>query len=128
MDPRVLEKSEYGTLESAADCLRIVGKKERFEISWRDVEEVHAFKRDIFTVDLICLAFKRSGKEEYLEVHEEMSGYYDMLKSLPDRLPGFSESWFPDVAFPAFETNHRVVWRREKGPNKAPEPTSTRAL
>ena len=122
-DPRALEKPEYGSVTEDTDCLRIRrGKGDSLELRWSGVEEVHAYKRDLFTTDLICLAFKRSGREEYYEIHEEMAGYHDLLEVLPSRLPGFSSEWFPAVAFPAFKTNHQIVWKRS--PNRTVQATA----
>lgn len=111
-DPRVLEKPGYGMLSDDGERLRLAKGNDRLELPWKDVEEIRAFKRDLFSIDLICLAFKREGKDEYVEVHEEMAGYHDLLQALPTRLPGFTLAWFLDVAFPAFETNHQTIWKR----------------
>jgi hypothetical protein len=122
-DPRALEDPNYGTVAGGPDCLRITSKKGgASELRWSEVEEVHAYKRDLFATDLICLAFKKSGKEEYWEVHEEMAGYHDLLEALQGHLPKFTLEWFSDVAFPAFETKHRVIWRRS--PNQTVQATA----
>jgi hypothetical protein len=117
-DPRALENPKYGTLSDDGDRLRLDRSDGRVELPWKRVEEVRAFKRDLFTTDLICVAFKREGRNEYIEVHEEMAGYHDLLQTLPSRLPGFTLAWFSEVAFPAFETNHRTIWKRS--PNQPP--------
>lgn len=112
-DPRALENPEYGSVAGGVDCLRITSAKGgSSELRWSEVEEVHAYKRDLFTTDLICLTFKKSGREEYYEIHEEMAGYHDLLEVLQRRLPRLTLEWFLDVAFPAFETKHRVIWKR----------------
>jgi hypothetical protein len=122
-DPRALEDPKCGTVACGADCLRITsGKGDPSQLQWSEVEEVHAYKRDLFATDLICLAFKKSGTEEYYEVHEEMAGYHDLLEVLPSRLPEFRSEWFPAVAFPAFKTNHQVVWKRS--PNQTVQATA----
>src|SRR6266446_5864180 len=65
-NPRALEDPKHGTLSGDADCLRIRSNKDdSWELQWSEVEEVHAFKRDLFMIDLICFAFKKIGKEEY---------------------------------------------------------------
>jgi hypothetical protein len=111
-DPRALENSKYGILSYDTDCFRIKNNKGgSLELQWSEVGQVHAFKRDLFTTDLICLAFKKTGKEEYYEIHEEMAGYHDLLEILPTRLPKFTSDWFSGVAFPAFKANHRVIWK-----------------
>lgn len=112
-DPRALENPKNGVLLGRADCLKVkIDKGNSSELPWSEVEEVHAFKRDLFTADLICLAFKRTGKDEYWEIHEEMADYHDLLEILPRHLPEFTLNWFSEVAFPAFATDHRIVWRR----------------
>lgn len=111
-DPRALENPKYGILSEDGERLRVTKEVGSVEMLWTNVEEVHAFKRDLYTTDLICLAFKREGTNEYIEIHEEMAGYHDLLQALPGRLPGFRLDWFCDVAFAAFETNHRTIWKR----------------
>ena len=122
-DPRVLENPKYGSIVGNADCLKIrSGKGDSSELRWSEVEEVHAFKRDLFSTDLICLAFKKQGKDEYYEIHEEMAGYHDLLEVLPSRLPKFTFEWFRAVAFPAFEANHQIIWKRS--PNQTLQTTT----
>ncbi len=112
-DPRALEDPKYGTVLDAAGRLSIRGPKEELaELSWDEVGEVHAFKKDLVTTGLICLAFRKTSTEQYFEIHEEMAGYYDLVQVLPERLPGFALDWFLSVAFPAFDANHQIIWRR----------------
>ncbi len=122
-DPRALENPRYGTVADGADCLRITRDNgDALELRWSEVEEVHAYKRDLFTTDLICLAFKKSGREEYYEIHEEMAGYHDLLDALPRHLPKFTLEWILAVAVPAFETSHQIVWK--KSPNQPLQATA----
>lgn len=114
-DPRVLENPENGTLLANGTGFKIVTRnRDVAELFWDGVEEIHAFKKDLITTDLICLAFKRSGKEGYYEIDEEMAGYYDLLQEMQNHLPGFNLNWVPDTASPAFATNHRVIWRKSQ--------------
>ena len=116
-DPCALEDPKYGSVVGDADCLRVMSSKgDSLELLWSEVEQVHAYKRDLFTTDLICVAFKKCGREEYYEIHEEMAGYHDLLKVLPNRLPKFTLDWLLDVAFPAFEAKHQIIWKRSPEP------------
>lgn len=111
-DPRALEDSKYGTVVADSRGLKIkTSAGESAELPWREIAEVHAFKKDLETTDLICLAFKKCGREEYCEIHEEMAGYYDSLQAAEKYLPGFTLNWILDTAFPAFATNHKVIWK-----------------
>lgn len=117
VDPRCLEDPKYGTISSNAVCLQIIGpKRENMTLKWDEIEQVHAFKRDLWTVDQICLSFKTAGAKCF-EINEEMAGYYDLLENLPNHLPNFNMEWILDVAFPAFETKHRIIWK--KSPDQA---------
>jgi hypothetical protein len=110
-NPRILENPIYGTLLPDNSCVQIIGGKgQKFTFQWNEVEEVHAFKRDLFTTDLICLAFKLS-EDRFVEINEEMVGYYDLQSWLPKQFSGIQENWIMDVVSPAFKTNHRVLWK-----------------
>jgi len=37
---------------------------------------------------------------------------HDLLKAMEKGLPKFDLAWFSTVAFPAFETNYRVILKR----------------
>ena len=82
-------------------------------VHWRDVIRVEAFKRDLFAVDQICLAFIENGNLE-VEINEEMDEFGSLVEKLPDYLPGCQtfEEWFRPVAIPAFELNLRVIYER----------------
>jgi len=112
-DVRALENSNYGTLVADDAGFKIVTPKgAEAELSWKDIEKIHAFKRDLLTTDLICLAFEKSGTEEWYEINEEMSGYNDLLEALQNHLSGFALVWVLDTTLPAFATNHKVIWER----------------
>ena len=112
-DPRLLENAKNGSVFGDTQGLKFRGPKGDFsELRWIDVEEVRAFKRDLLTTDLICLAFKKSGKEEHYEMNEEMVGYHDLLELIPEHLPRFNLEWLSSIALPAFAPNHQVIWKR----------------
>lgn len=80
------------------------------KLSWDSVLEIFAFKRDNFSVDLICIGFRIDNKGVYFEIDEEMKGYKELESFLPTRFKNIEKEWFTDVAFPAFETNLVSLW------------------
>jgi hypothetical protein len=74
-------------------------------VEWRDVTTVVAFKRDLFTYDLLCVEIVTPT--DRLELDEEMDGWANMLEELPVYLPGTLETsqWWNNVVHPAFVTN-----------------------
>lgn len=78
---------------------------------WTNVRRVMAFKRDE-TTDLICLML--SDGEISLEVNEEMSGWEELIREIPIRLPGAlpEDQILAAVVKPPFATNPTVVYDR----------------
>jgi hypothetical protein len=82
-------------------------------VSWPEVIRATVFKRDLFSVDCLCLCFGRVDGTA-LEIDEEMAGWNSLMEALPQYLPGckpFSE-WFLPVAFPAFAANPTEIFLR----------------
>lgn len=112
-----------GVIEHDASRLRLTrnftdGSELVSEVEWGKVSRVVAYKRDALTHDVIALGFLGTG----IDVNEDMEGWEELLKKLPEYLPGCQafEQWFQAVAFPAFAMNPTDIYRREE---PAPEPT-----
>ena len=84
-------------------------------LAWEDTTCITAFKRDLYTVDLICLEV-RLKENKTVELNEDMDGWESLVGHLPIYLPGCknAEQWFETVAFPAFKPRLTVIYRREK--------------
>jgi len=82
-------------------------------VPWADIFTATVFKRDLLTVDLICLQLV-TGQGSVLEVNEEMGGWSALLDSLPTYLPGCmnEQQILEAVVKPAFATNEVIVYRR----------------
>lgn len=85
-----------------------------YPVTWSNVRGISAFKRDIFSYDLICFEFHLIDKNLFLEVNEEMEGFGLLLKALPSRFEGFDTEWWSKVVKPAFVTNFTEIWRRKE--------------
>ena len=106
-----------GVIEHDASRLRLTknfsdGTELASEVEWGKVSRVVAYKRDAMTHDVIALGFLGTG----IDVNEDMEGWDELLKKLPDYLPGCQpfEQWFQTVAFPAFAMNPTDIYRREE--------------
>ena len=116
-----LEEVKNGTLQTTEDSLLITAANgESVSVGWNEIDEIHAFKRDLFAVDLVCFMFN-VGQRGGLEVNEEMAGFQEMLSWLPRKFPGYDPGWFPKVAFPAFATNHILIWKKGSAAPAEPE-------
>ncbi len=83
-------------------------------VAWEKIHRVVAFKRDCYTVDMICIAFMDRDGLVLLEVDESAAGYQELVDRLPQHLVGCLSmgEWFIQVAFPAFEVNLTELYRR----------------
>jgi hypothetical protein len=82
-------------------------------VAWQDTVGVEAFKRDLYAVDLICMAILLKDNKA-VEINEEMAGWESLVEKLPEYLPGCQkfEEWFSAVAFPAFKPNITAIYKR----------------
>ncbi|MBZ5615254.1 MAG: hypothetical protein LAO23_14695 [Acidobacteriia bacterium] len=81
-------------------------------LAWDEVDTVLAYKRDLYTVDLICLGFVTP--ERTIEVHEEMQGWSQLVEQLPSRLRGMPpfSGWWESVAKPPFAPSVTTLYKR----------------
>jgi hypothetical protein len=89
-------------------------------IPWTKIEKIAAFKRDLYTVDLMCIAFETS--DFVYEINEEMVSWAAFVTAIATHLPGCLkvEEWYQAVMLPAFETNQTVLYSREATSNLRP--------
>jgi hypothetical protein len=89
-----------------------VDTRQRFR--WVEITRVSVFKRDCFTVDLLCLALELNGRQ-YTELNEEMAGWSELIEALPVYLPGALplHQWWEKVMFPAFERCWTQLYPRQ---------------
>jgi hypothetical protein len=80
--------------------------------SWLQVQRIFGFKRDRYTVDMICIAFVL--RDTTVEINEEMDGYDSVIAALPKHFSGLEAEWWAKVAFPPFETNWTTIWETNR--------------
>lgn len=88
---------------------------------WSEVTAIHAFKRDVFAYDLLCVAI--TDPEGVIELDEEMEGWENLIEALPSYLPGTLSraDWWEKVAFPTFATNMTTLYSKESDPIRISE-------
>lgn len=82
-------------------------------VAWEETVKIEAFKRDLYSVDLMCLAVLCKDNTT-VEIDEEMEGWESLVEKLPEYLRGCKKfaDWFEAVAFPAFKPNLTVIYQR----------------
>ena len=69
-------------------------------VAWSEVEEIVAFKRDLYTTDCICLALAMPGGT--VEINEEMPGFVDWREAMEHHF-GLTPDWYIEIMTPVFE-------------------------
>ena len=82
-------------------------------IPWTSIRKITAFKRDLFTTDLICFYFELENGDD-IEFDEEMKGWQQFVEELACRLPGFMKDWWSKVVQPAFVENATVIYDSQR--------------
>jgi hypothetical protein len=80
-----------------------------WEFRWNELQRIIAFKRDLLTTDLICIAFELTDRA--VEVDEKMEGYNSTLEGMTAHFPRLNHQWLSSVAFPPFATNLTTIWQ-----------------
>jgi hypothetical protein len=83
-----------------------------YEILWKNVLRIDAYKHDLYSTDLVCLLFVISD-DEY-EVNEEMIGWKELIENLQheDLKVIDYDTWWPKVVQPPFAENRMNVYKR----------------
>ena len=107
-------RREPVTFTVRADDGGVVGTMSNREhpvsFSWREVEEIQTFKRDLFSYDEICLSFRVS--DVWYEFWESDAGFQQLAELMQAKFPSIPEGWYGEVMQPPFATNQRTLWKR----------------
>lgn len=89
------------------------------DVRWDEVARVGTWKRDLFTIDDICLFFEcYDGRRVFTS--EEYTDGFSALSEAAARELGFPESWFGDVMQPPFATCEATLVDRDDPRSGAP--------
>jgi hypothetical protein len=114
---RILRRDRSDTIEIADRGFSLGSARGRRSAScaWSEIERAYAFKRDLGTTDLVCLAFVT--RDSVVEVDESATGWRDLVAALPERLPGCETfaTWYLDVVLIPFEPQLRSIYGAPAG-------------
>ena len=92
------------------------GRKHLGDVAWNNIRKVAAFKRDLLTVDAVCLRILTYEPDQYWELDDDVAGFWDLSARLKSELPGYEQNWEEHVVKPAFKENWRLVFDRPVPP------------
>lgn len=74
---------------------------------WNDIRTIRAYKLDLFTTDLICIAIETDNG--IVEISEEDAGYRELADAIEVRYPA-AVGFHGRVMLPAFEANETIIF------------------
>jgi hypothetical protein len=117
LPPVSLENARNGTISIEATGFTVASpwrKDSTATVEWAQIEEIRAFKQDLFTTDRICWGFCRPGDDLMVVASEDMVGFKELQRTVESRFGVKEEDWWRRVAFPAFARNMTVIWPKDK--------------
>lgn len=111
------KKADLGHFTYSDDGFEFKDKIRNLNIKWSDIEEIGAYKRDIYYVDQIVLQLKTSDKQELI-ITEDTAGYYQFAERINKNLDGVLHAWDLRVVFPAFEESATPVYFKGRDLNE----------
>jgi hypothetical protein len=109
-------RREPVTVTIGADDERVVAaisnREHPISFSWRDVEEIETYKRDLFSSDEIYLSF--GVTDAWYEFSESDAGFQQLAELMQAKFPSIPECWYGEVMQPPFATNQRTLWTTPK--------------
>lgn len=87
------------------------------KIFWTDIEQLIAYKQDMFTYDEVCIDIKYN--DLVITISEATPGWYQFIIKTKQVFPSISATWDIDIVHPAFETNLTILYQRDQNGSHA---------
>lgn len=99
-----------GIFSYGYDWFTIRLAKETKTISWDEITLIKAYKRDLLTTD--CIVIDIHLKDTFISINDQTEGHMKFMETAAQHLRRFKKDWFTVVAFPAFETNATIIYKK----------------
>lgn len=78
---------------------------------WHDIEETKAYKRDLITIDHLCLDI--SFEKVVLSISEDLPGWPEFINRMEIMLTGVLSEWERQVIATPFANNETIIYKRQ---------------
>jgi hypothetical protein len=113
VEKRLHGKQEQARLAVSDDEVVLYSdERELWRFRWDAVTRIEAYKRDLFSTDLVCLDFYVAALDMTYPTHEEVQGFVTLREQLSSRFPSVGSDWLRKVTLPPFAPNHKVLYER----------------
>jgi hypothetical protein len=100
-----------GIFEYEHDSFTISLKSGKRKIIWKEIERLEAYKRDLLTIDQVCLDFVLA--QTVITISEDSEGFRPFINKLQEQFPAIEKDWDWEITQPPFATNFMVLYERK---------------
>ena len=87
-------------LETSPAGLKFVeNDREIFSIRWDQINKIEAYKRDLFTTEMIHIDLSIDGQSIPQTLHDEIEGFEPFCALLTQQYPSIPANWRSDLSF-----------------------------
>jgi len=101
----------FGQFEYFDYGFQITENLKSTKINWTDIQEITAYKVDLYTVDEIRLNI--DSDKLTITISEETPGYFVFKETIKDIFPDSDKDWEHKVMKPAFAENLTIIYKRK---------------
>lgn len=106
----LVDSGGSGIFEYLEDGFIIDLKNGKRKICWKDIESLEGYKRDLMTIDQICLDIVL--KETIITISEDTEGFGPFIEELKKQFPSIDKDWDWKITQTPFATNLTVLFKR----------------
>jgi hypothetical protein len=101
--------NDNGIFEYSQNGFKVDLENQFHEYQWTDISVLFGYKKDLYTIDNICLdVFTIDGKG--FTINEDTAGWYQFIRHSKENLTAIPENWEMKIASPAFETKLTLLY------------------
>lgn len=79
-------------------------------LKWVDITEINVYKKDLVTVDEIRMLIVYG--EKYIEISEEVPGWYQFVKRTKLVFESIPKDWDIDIIHPPIASNYKTIYKK----------------
>ncbi|ALI98582.1 hypothetical protein [Rufibacter tibetensis] len=104
--------NDLGAFEYMDNGFSATIEEEEMAFSWSELNTIVAYKKDLYTYDVICLDVFTAGGHD-LSINEDTPGWHQFIERLNKAFTSIDKGWQSEVSQTAFETKLTLLYDRQ---------------
>ena len=104
------EENDSGIFEFNTNGFSFTINEITSEKNWNEIEEINVYKKDLMTVDLICMDI--IFKNTFITFSEETPDWDILVDKLKEIFNNIQRDWDTEIVSSPFKTNFKTIYKR----------------